>query len=148
MHLLHHIDVVKSGRSRAAPADVLKAAGHVFLPVEIVGRVARRAERGLRTGQHLRHIVRRGKLHPPGIEVRALFEGQRVDGHVLRGQRQHLPQRIGKRRGVIAGQARDKVHIHSVIARCARRLIGGHGLRRSVAAADPRKDGVVHGLGG
>ena len=82
MHLLHHIDVVKSGRSRAAPADVLKAAGHVFLPVEIVWYKTMRPKRCFRAGEHLRDILICRKRRPVLEQIRALFERQRMDRDV------------------------------------------------------------------
>ena len=37
VQLLHDIDIIQSLRAAYAPADVFKAAGHVLLPVEVVG---------------------------------------------------------------------------------------------------------------
>ena len=90
MQLLHHVDVVQPRKARLAPADVLEAAGHVLLPVEVVGRVALVAQAALRAFQHFPHLVRCRKPQAVEIEIRALFEREGVHRHVRRPQRQNL----------------------------------------------------------
>ena len=136
MQLFHHVYVIKPGIARLAPADVFKAAGHIFLPVKIVGRKAVRAERPLRVLQHPGHIRLTRQHNTPLEQIRALFQRQRVYRDVARAEGHDLPQRIGKSVRRVGRQTRDEVHVDIVEPGLARLMEHVHDGRRAVPPPD------------
>ena len=136
VQLFHHVYVIKPGIARLAPADVFKAAGHVLLPVEIVGCKAVRAERPLRVLQHPGHVRLTGQYNTPLEQIRALFQRQRVYRDVARPEGHDLTQRIGEAVRRVGGQARDEIHVDIVKPGLVRLMEHVHDGRRAVPPPD------------
>ena len=147
MQLLHHVDVVKPFKAGLAPAHVLEAAGHVFLPVEVVGRVARLPQTLPGKAEHIVHVFRRGQRFPGEKQVRALFQGQGVDGDVGGAEGEDLFQRIGKGGHRVRRQAGDQIHVDALKTGLLGVAEGPHRSFSRVAAADDPQHLIVHGLG-
>ena len=80
-------------------------------------------------------------------DAAAFFEGQRVDGDVVRAHGEHLVKTAAEALGRVLGKTGDKVHI-DVGEACGHHLAhGAADVVRRVAAADGGKDAVLHRLG-
>ena len=145
--LLHHIDVVEAQIPVPAPAHVFQAAGHVLLPVEVVGGVAPAAEPLVGVVHHGLHRRLAGQTLPAGEELRPLFQGQGVDGDVGGIQGQDPVQGAGKALRVVPGQARDEIHVDALKTRLPGLGEGPLHVRGGVGAAHRPQHGVVHALG-
>ena len=135
MELLHHINVVETGRTGLAPTDIFKAAGHVFLPVQVIGGIAAAPQGRFRRLQHGGHGFGGQQARPVQVQVGAALDGQGVDRHIGRVQGQTPGKGIGKARGTVAGQTGDEVHIDGREARRHGVLVGSYHIRRCVAAS-------------
>ena len=147
MQLLHDVDIIQSLRAGYAPSHIFKAAGHILLAIEVVGGEARRAQRGVGVVQHLRHCLCRWDGAALQRQAAALFQGQRVNGDVVRAASDALIQRLPEALRRVGGQARDEIHVHMGKAHGGGQLHGGENIRRRVPAADGLQHLVVQRLG-
>ena len=147
MQLLHHGDVVKARVAGLAPADIFKAAGHIFLPVEVVGLVPGTSKRGLGAGKHLGHGLTAGEAPAVLVELGGFFEGQGVDRDVAGVQADDLTDRIQEGIRRVAGESGNQVHIDAVKPGGLGVGVGPEGLGGGVAAANAPENLVGHGLG-
>ena len=81
------------------------------------------------------------------VELAGPLDGQRVHGHALRGQGDHLLQRRGEDLRRFARQRRDQIHVDVVKAQLPGQLVGADRVLAAVAAADAREGLVAEGLG-
>ena len=132
--------------SRARPADVLEAAGHELLPVEVIGPVTGRAQPFLGEVEHGRHLGRPGQRRALGEDARALFQAEGMYRDVLRRQGEHLFERGAEALGIVPRQARDQVHVHREAADRAHLFQRGEDIRGRVPPADGLEHRVGHGL--
>ena len=147
MELLHHINIVQAEISVPAPAHVLQAAGHILLPVEVIGRVAPGGQGLVGVADHGLHRLLGGQPAPVGEQVCALLQRQGMDRDVGGIQRQDPVQRIGKARRIISRQAGDQIHVDAGKAGGNSLAEGPLHICRRVPAAHVLQDPVVHGLG-
>ena len=80
-------------------------------------------------------------------DAAAFFEGQRVDGDVVRAHGEHLVEAAAEALGRVLGKTGDEVHV-DVGEACRHHLAhGAADVVRRVAAADGGEDAVLHRLG-
>ena len=147
MQLLHHVDVVQAGGTGAAPAHVFKGAGHIFLAVEVVGLVARISQGILRIVHHPGNLLVGGKSFPLFVEVRALLDGQGVDGDIGRVQGDGGVQGVLEALKIIGGQSGDEIHVDGGKARIHGLPVGAHHIGGGMGTAAGFQHGIHHGLG-
>ena len=82
VQLLHHVDVVQTVEVIPAPAHVFKTAGHIFLPVQVVGLVGKAPQGFVCVVHHPGHFLGGGQALPLFKEVSAFFQRKSVDGDV------------------------------------------------------------------
>ena len=104
-------------------------------------------EGGAGVVQHLRHRLRRGDGKPLREDAAALFQGQGVDGDVVRAVGQTGVQGPAEALRGVRRQSRDQVHVHMGKAVPRRQLHGPVNVPGGVVPADGPEDAVVHGLG-
>ena len=144
--LRHDVHVVPALPAGAAPTHVLKAAGHILLPVEVVGdETCGPQGRGgiVQHGLHGRSIGNGETFHE---NAAALFQRQRVDGDVIGPQFQTFVQRTVEALRCIRRQTCDEVHVDVGEPVGPHQLHGPHRIRRDMAAADGGEDVILHGL--
>ena len=112
MKLLHNIDVVPPGSSRPAPAHIFKAAGHVLLPVEIVGGKPRAPQGGGSVIQHGGHLLHCGNPGALQGDTASLLQGKGVNGDIVCAESDDLVQSPPEALRRILRQPGDEVHVH------------------------------------
>ena len=147
VQLVHHIDVVQAVETIPAPAHVFKAAGHVFLPVEVVGPVAGRAEGLLGVVHHLCNLFLGGQTLPLFKQIGALFQRQGVHGDVAGIQGGDRVQGAAEARKAVCGETRDEVHVDGVKAKPGGLLKGAEHVGCRVGTPAGPENGVNHALG-
>ena len=73
VQFLHHINIIQAVPIIPAPADIFVIAGHIFLPVEIIGLVAGLSKLLPAVVQHPGDLLTGGELLPVFKKVGALF---------------------------------------------------------------------------
>ena len=147
VQLLHDIDIIQSLRAGYAPAHIFKAAGHVLLPVQVVGGEAGGAQGGVGIVQHLRHRFRRRDGAALQRQAAALLQRQRVDGDVVRAAFDALVQRVPESLRRVGGQSGNEIHVHMGEAHGGGQLHGGQNIRRRVPPPDGLQYPVIQRLG-
>ena len=147
MQLLHDVDIIQSLRTGYAPAYVLEAAGHVLLPVEVVGGEPGGTQGIVGVVQHGGYVLRRGDGQTLQQDAAALLQAEGVDGDVVRAEGQALVQRAAEALRCVGGQSGDEIHVHMGEAHGGGQRHGRLDVRRRVPAADGPQHRVLHGLG-
>ena len=147
MHLFHHVDVIQAVQTVPAPSHIFKAAGHVLLPVEVIGLVAKAVEGTVGIVHHLGHIPGGGQVFPLLKEVGALFQGQGMHGDVSGIQRGYRIQRAAEAVIAVSRQAGNEIHVDGLETGILRFFVGPEHIPGGVGSAAGPKYMVFHGLG-
>ena len=147
LQLLHHDDIVYALLAAQAPAHVLQGAGHILLTIQVIGQIPLAAQALQGVVQHPGGLLAAGQgaalLHEPG----ALFQGQGVDGDILRLQSQHSIERAAEALKAVPGQPGDEVHVDGLKAHLPGQSVGVQDILGAVAAADGLEHRILQGLG-
>ena len=143
---LHDVHIVQAGVPGQGIAHVFLIAGHVLLPVQVVGRKAHLPGGFQAHAHHGRCLVPIGERGVFQVHAAGALDGQGMHGEAFRVQPHGRLHGTGKVLRMLPRQPGDHIHVDMPHA-----LRPGHGigllhLLRGVGTADHLQGTVVHGL--
>ena len=147
MYLFHHVDVIQAVPAVPAPAHVLERAGHILLPVQIIGLVAKKRQLFVGISHHPGHFLGRREIYPLFKQVRALLQRQGMHRDVGGVQGRHRVQGVAEALVSVAGKACDQVHVDIFKACIDRLIVSTQNIGAAMGSAGGFQDAIHHGLG-